>query len=103
MNNTFKIGSNMLKRRVSKHDMIQANKRAQLLNYLGITEYYDQPTTTYINEYVSTVYKSIEEYESDKFNARMLIDLNKPIPNELKRKLVTARKELEEHGILEPL
>ena len=93
----------MLKRRISEHAMLQANKRAQLLNYLGIAEYYDQPTTTYINKYVPTVYKSIEEYESDKFNARMLIDLNKPIPKELERKLVTARKELEKHGILELL
>lgn len=49
---------------------------------------------------VSTLYKSLYEYEDDKLKAYSLISLNKDIPSELYKKLLQTKLELEQTGIL---
>lgn len=73
------------------------------MQYLCIDTYYDESHTLDIESYIPSMYKTLGEYEADKFNAKLLIMSNKAIPKEMFNRLLDARKELEQKGILETI
>lgn len=81
----------------------QAEKQRILkLKYeLGLlTPYYDESKSCKNNDnYLPSMYNSLLEYELDKGIANKLINRNQPILDELREKLIRARKELERRGL----
>lgn len=83
---------------ISEEERKKEIKETKLRAYLGIDIFYDDASVT--KEYTPSVYKSQNEYESDKLKAECYICNNKPVPQTLQNKLVAARIELENKGLI---
>lgn len=101
-----KITLKNIVRKISKEEMEQEKNRMNMLEILGIPTYFDSSSNNDIKNKeklflsTSTLYKSLWEYNIDKSKASILINDNKPIPDDLYKKLVQTKKELEDAGIL---
>ena len=69
---------------------------------LGLLLGYDDVGVNYKKAFlkVSTLYKSLYEYEIDQSKASILIAEKKPIPEELYNKLLRTKQELEQAGLI---
>lgn len=97
MKNKFKIDKRILSRNVTDEDRELAKRKSSILKSLGIETYYDTiHDSKHTNKViVPSMYNTIDEYEADKFEVRLLLAANKEIPKELFNKLLAAHKELE--------
>lgn len=96
-----KIDARKLAYTLTEEDVKEAIMQEKIRVKLGLYDVYDS-TYTESKEYVPSMYSSIDAYEYDKYIAENLILFNKPIPKELEDKLIRARLELENIGLLEP-
>ena len=88
-------------RTITKEEQEYAIYLTNLRLMLGIQTVYDNSYSDE-NKYIPSMYSSTDEYEHDKLIVDNLITMNKPIPQVLEDKLIRARIELENEGLLEP-
>lgn len=84
---------------------LKRNQRiGNLRMYLGIYSEVDSSINMRDNiERTPSMYKSIQEYNAEKQYAEDCIYNGIEIPHSIVQRLVAARKELEQQGILEPI
>ena len=85
---------------ISEEEIALQIKKSKLRAKLGIILFYDDTHTT-LETYTPSMYTSIEKYEEEKSKANYYININKPIPKDMEARLIAARIELENKGLLE--
>lgn len=90
-------------RKLSIESILENRKNYILREELGLLMNYDKSSDydTLNNNFItiSTLYKSLNEYEMDKLKASILISEGKEIPKELYNKLAKTKIELESNAI----
>lgn len=89
------------KRLINTEEMDKYKREYILRSELGLVYNYDSIAEINNDKFksISSVYKSLTEYEHDKIIASKLIENNENIPNELYTRLLKTKKELEKAGI----
>ena len=89
-------------REFTDEEVLENKRKLDLLFGLGIMLGYDDvgvnDEKTFLS--VSTLYKSLYDYEVDKSEASIMITEKKPIPEELYDKLLKTKEELEKAGLI---
>lgn len=96
-----KISVKELAYTLTESDVTNAIEQEKIRIMLGIYTTYDAVQSNNHNNYVPSMYSSLDEYELDKGEADNYIYNNKPVPKQLEQKLIAARIELENKGLLQ--
>ena len=86
---------------LTESDVNNAIEQEKIRLMLGIYTTYDAIQSNNHNRYAPSMYSSLDEYELDKNEADNYIYNNKSVPKQLEQKLIAARIELENKGLLE--
>lgn len=86
-----KLGCNQTK---TVEETLRKKQIRELYKELGIELYYDLDNTIDSYKQFSKHYNTIEEYNKDKAEAIVLINEDKPIPEDLRKRLIDTKLEL---------
>ena len=87
-------------RTISKEEQAREIYKAKLRAKLGIQTIYDAAHNN-VDSYKPSMYSSIQKYEEEKSKAHLFITMNKSVPKDMEQRLIAARIELENLGLIE--